>query len=418
MQPVRVPSTLRQPKWAVVFSLQLLMLSTRAQSAPQNSPVDSARSYTIVQTDWSLWQTPARSAPRRGALAQGAHITPFAELLAPGCQLPWWLIGPDAWMCPDNAILAESTSSNHNPTATAPATRKVLGHVLVGNNGALGYDRRENVDVATPSAEMRQGFMLGYVQAFGSGESAVLLTTHGFWVPARDVQHLTPSDFHGSVVEGDLDFAWVFTKRAQVYSAPDVQRRAQFIDRLTQVVVQGQQQRASGLWLKIEGGWLKSTELRVPELQQPPTSVGIGEHWIDVDTKTQTLVAYVGPRPVYATLVSTGKGRPGTEQSTPIGTHRVWVKLIQSDMDNLDTADAKSVYAVEAVPHVMFFEGGYGIHGTYWHDEFGVSKSHGCVNVSLADARWLFQFVGPHLPLGWSAVFPTAIEPGTVIRIH
>ena len=87
-------------------------------------------------------------------------------------------------------------------------------------------------------------------------------------------------------------------------------------------------------------------------------------------------------------------------------------------MDNLDTAEAKSVYAVEAVPNVMFFEGGYGIHGTYWHDEFGVPKSHGCVNVSLPDARWLFQFVGPHLPVGWSAVFPTAAEPGTVIRIR
>ena len=167
-----------------------------------------------------------------------------------------------------------------------------------------------------------------------------------------------------------------------------------------------------------EGGWLKSTELRMPELQPPPTGIGTSERWIDVDTKEQTLVAYVGPRPVYATLVSTGKGKRGTEQSTPVGTHRVWIKLIQSDMDNLDTAEAKSVYAVEAVPHVMFFEGGYGIHGTYWHDEFGVPKSHGCVNVSPTDARWLFQFVGPHLPVGWSAVFPTAAEPGTVIRIR
>ena len=323
MQLVRVSSALRQPPWAVVFFLQLFMLPTRAQSALPNRPVDSALPYTIVQADWSLWRTPARNAPRRGALAQGAHVTPFAELLAPGCQMPWWLVGPDAWMCPDNATLSESTSSIDNPAASA--TKEVLGHVLVGSNGALGYHRREDVDVATPSAEMRQGFMLGYVQVFGSGDSAVLLTTHGFWVPARDVQRLTPSDFRGAPVEGDLDLAWVFTKHAQVYSAPDVRRRPlQFVDRLTQVVVQGQQQRTSGLWLKFEGGWLKSTELRVPELQQPPTGIGTGEHWIDVDTRTQTLVAYVGPRPVYATLVSTGKGKPGTEQATPVGTHRVW----------------------------------------------------------------------------------------------
>lgn len=416
MPPVCVPSALRQTRRAVVFVVQLLTLSARAQSVRPNT-VDSARSYTIVQTDWSLWQKPASNAPHRGALSPGAHITPFAELLASGCQLPWWLVGPDAWMCPDNATLSESTSSAGN--FTAPTTRAVLGHVLVGSNGTLGYDRRENVDVGTPSAEMRPGFMLGYVEAFGTGDSAVLLTTHGFWVPARDVQHLKPSDFQGATVDGDLDLAWVFTKHAQVYSGPDVRRRPpQFIDRLTQVVVQGQQQRTTGLWLKFEGGWLKATELRMPELQAPPTGIGIGEHWIDIDTKTQTLIAYVGPRPVYATLVSTGKGKLGTEQSTPIGTHRVWVKLIQSDMDNLDTAEAKSVYAVEAVPHVMFFQDGYGIHGTYWHDDFGLPKSHGCVNVSPADSRWLFQFIGPHLPRGWSAVFPTAIEPGTVIRIR
>ncbi len=87
-------------------------------------------------------------------------------------------------------------------------------------------------------------------------------------------------------------------------------------------------------------------------------------------------------------------------------------------MDNLDDADSQSPYAVEAVPDVMFFDRGYGIHGTYWHDRFGTPKSHGCVNVSLNDARWLFDFTGPHLPRGWSAVFPTATERGTLVRVR
>jgi len=137
-----------------------------------------------------------------------------------------------------------------------------------------------------------------------------------------------------------------------------------------------------------------------------------------VDTNSQTLVAYIGPRPVYATLASTGRGKPGSEQATPLGLHRLWVKLRRSDMDNLENSDTQTPYDVEAVPYVMFFERGYGIHGTYWHDRFGVPKSHGCVNVSVSDARWLFEFSSPHLPVGWSAAFPTARERGTLVRVH
>ena len=401
-------------------ALLLVQLSSRlavAQPAATAVGADAVSIYTIAQPDWPLWQMPSRSAARRGALALGARVTPFAVLAGSGCQNPWWQVGAFAWMCPDNAsLLPGPTSANDIGTSRG---NEVLGYVMVGKNGVLGYDRRENVDVGSPNAEMQPGFMLGFTATTDTRDASALLTTHGLWIPARDVQILRPSEFHGSVVDGELDIAWVYEKRAPVFSAPDVrQTPARFVDRLTPIAVQGQQQRPSGLWLKYEGGWLKSSALRVAQLQQPPGDVGTDEPWVDVDTKSQTLVAYVGPRPVYATLVSTGRGKAGTQQATPVGTHRIWIKLLQSDMDNLDVADAKSPYAVEAVPHVMFFEGGYGIHGTYWHDDFGVQKSHGCVNVSLADARWLFQFASPHLPVGWSAVSPTGLERGTVVRVR
>jgi lipoprotein-anchoring transpeptidase ErfK/SrfK len=386
--------------------------------APRASAsADSAQTYIIVQPDWPLWQMPSRTAARRGALAHDARVTPFAVLTGSGCQNPWWQVGAYAWMCPDNATLLPASASPSD--LETPRKTDVLGYVMVGKNGVLGYDRRENVDVGSPNAEMQPGFMLGFTDMADTRDATIFLTTHGLWISSRDVQVLKPSDFHGSAVDGELDIAWVYEKRAQVFSAPDVrQMPARFVNRLTPIAVQGQQQRPSGLWLKYEGGWLKSSALRTAQLQQPPAEVGTDEHWIDVDTTSQILVAYVGTRPVFATLVSTGRGKAGTPQATPVGIHRVWIKLRQSDMDNLDVAEAKSPYAVEAVPHVMFFEAGYGIHGTYWHDDFGVQKSHGCVNVSLADARWLFQFASPHLPVGWSAVFPTGLERGTLVRVR
>jgi hypothetical protein len=63
---------------------------------------------------------------------------------------------------------------------------------------------------------------------------------------------------------------------------------------------------------------------------------------------------------------------------------------------------------VEEVPHALFFHREQGFHGTFWHDRFGTPVSHGCVNLSLADAEWLFDWAPPRLPPGWHAVTPLA----------
>jgi hypothetical protein len=379
------------------------------------NPTRLAR-YSISQPDWPLWSTPSRKGAHRGALLQSASFPVFATFETPECKNPWWQVGPSAWLCSDEATL---TRVDPTEASSDPKSSDSLLYVAVGKNGALGYRRREEVDVGSPGAELQPGFMLGITQTSEDSDATKLQTTHGYWISARDVQVVKPSSFHGNELDGELEIGWVFDKRAPVYSAPD--KKAQppaFVDRLTQVAIGGQQQKPSGLWLKIDQGWLKASDVRVPELQSPPSDVAVDERWIDVDTKSQTLVAYTGTRPVFATLVSTGRGKPGTEEATPSGLHRLWIKLKRSDMDNLDDADSASPYAVEAVPYVMFFDRGYGIHGTYWHDRFGTPKSHGCVNVSLNDARWLFDFTGPHLPRGWSAVFPNATERGTLVRVR
>ena len=341
----------------------------------------------------------------------------FATSPGPDCKNPWWQVGPHAWLCPDDATITESNAAP--ATDAASSGNELLAYVAVGKNGALGYRQREDVDVGSPNAELQAGFLLGIVHAADAGDSTALYTTHGLWIPARDVQMVRPSPFTGTPVDGELDVAWAYDKHAPLYASPDVKRvPAAFVDRLAQVTVSGQQQKGSVLWLKTEQGWLKANDLRMPEAQAPPPGLAADEHWLDVDTKTQTLVAYVGVRPVYATMVSTGRGKPGTDLATPVGLHRLWIKLRRSDMDNLEDAETQSPYAVEAVPYVMFFDRGYGIHGTYWHDRFGTPKSHGCVNVSVSDARWLFKFTSPHLPVGWSAVFPTAQESGTLVRVR
>ncbi len=94
------------------------------------------------------------------------------------------------------------------------------------------------------------------------------------------------------------------------------------------------------------------------------------------------------------------------------------MKLRVSDMDNVERDDLDAHYSLEDVPYVQFFDHAVAIHGTYWHGDFGHTKSHGCVNVSPADARWLFDFTRPGLPAGWAAALPTDFDPGTIVRVR
>ncbi len=113
--------------------------------------------------------------------------------------------------------------------------------------------------------------------------------------------------------------------------------------------------------------------------------------WIDIDLSLQSLTAYEGHTPVHTTLVSTGlAGTP-----TPEGQFRIWVKFRYDDMEGPG-------YYLADVPYVMYFHKGYGLHGVFWHGNFGHPMSHGCVNLPTPEAEWLFD---------WADV-------GTLVNIH
>lgn len=151
-----------------------------------------------------------------------------------------------------------------------------------------------------------------------------------------------------------------------------------------------------------------------------PEGVGEADKWIDIDLATQTLVAYEGLTPVFATLVSTGRVRdpedPLRDMRTPTGLFRITSKHVTHTMDGDHAADGP--YSIEDVPYVMYFQLAYALHSAFWHDGFGRPRSHGCVNLSPHDARWLFQWAGPTLPTGWHAVFPRPENPATWVNVR
>ena len=112
----------------------------------------------------------------------------------------------------------------------------------------------------------------------------------------------------------------------------------------------------------------------------PPSTTGSG-HWIDVDLSQQRVYAYDGDTVVNSFVVSTGTW----QTPTVTGQYHIWIKLVSTPMSGPG-------YYLPGVPYTMYFYKGYALHGTYWHNNFGTPMSHGCVNLSIPDAEWLYNF--------------------------
>ncbi|WP_017653511.1 L,D-transpeptidase [Fortiea contorta] len=112
------------------------------------------------------------------------------------------------------------------------------------------------------------------------------------------------------------------------------------------------------------------------------------QRWIQIKLSQQRLIAWDGKTPVYAIAISTGK------KSTPTrtGTFKIQSKIKSMRMRGRD-------YDVPNVPHAMFYQGNYGIHGAYWHRRFGIPVSHGCVNLAPNHAKWLFNWASIGTPV-------------------
>jgi lipoprotein-anchoring transpeptidase ErfK/SrfK len=113
-----------------------------------------------------------------------------------------------------------------------------------------------------------------------------------------------------------------------------------------------------------------------------PDRIPIPRHWVRVDLSEQTLTAYEGRAAVKTFIVSTGDA----DHPTLKGKYRVKAKWEKIDVIGQD-------YYFHDVPYFIKYSGPYAIHAATWHDDFGAPVSHGCVNMRVEDARWVFEFL-------------------------
>ncbi|WAS99046.1 L,D-transpeptidase [Nannocystis punicea] len=263
------------------------------------------------------------------------------------------------------------------------------------------------------------------------GHGKVMLDADEQVVPLEGLKFEKPSEFSGRElavrpIPAGLAAAWAVSREALLRRKPSLKAEIEGQLEYHQALdVKPEPLRGGGArWFEIPDhfgpgvpAYVEADKLRLWLAGPALDDIGDDETWVDVDVGAQTLAVMRGQQPVFVTLVSSGTGhKPNT--ATPRGVYRIRNKLAYGPMRNRPEDAEDSPYHVEAVPWVQYFYRRFALHGAYWHDGFGHRKSHGCVNLSPRDARYVFERTGPRLPAGWMTAYEHGDHPGSVVRVR
>lgn len=242
----------------------------------------------------------------------------------------------------------------------------------------------------TPIRTLDAGF--NYMTTSGQQNGWIQINP-GEWVPADKLAYAndTISHFTGVFLDGsfpEYPVAWMLVN---AYPSPnpgeEPDESQDMLYRYTQIHIYDMVKMDSWKWYQVgPDAWVHQTNVGKVIPKERPEAVET-ERWISIDLYEQVLTVYDGSEPVFATLVSTGLPRWPTYE----GTFNIYYRKTRDDMTWGTPGD--DFYYLEDVPWTMFFDEGRALHGAYWHDGLGYRRSHGCVNMSITDAHWLYEWV-------------------------
>jgi len=266
-----------------------------------------------------------------------------------------------------------------------------------------------------PGAQFPPGFVyVSYVDRADVGGIYYLLQNGG-WIPGKGERWGAFSSFQGLQFTNTPrnDFGWAF-EQLPIMSAPGYNsaKTGGQVQLFQVVQIHASQVADNEEWYLIgPNQWLEGRKVaRVTPNATPPQGAA-ATRWIDVDLAEQTLVVYDNSQMVFATVIASGLEpfwtRPGLFQ--------IQQKKETETMRNNDPAD---FYYLDNVPWTMYYDGVRALHGAYWRTRFGYPQSHGCVNLSVGDSHWLFNwahegdYVYVHDPSGRTPTDPALYTGG------
>lgn len=264
--------------------------------------------------------------------------------------------------------------------------------------------------------EFKPGFVyVSYVDRVDTGKGIYYLLQNGSWIPGKGARVGEYSRFQGLEFKSTPTnaFAWslpfyidtIPVRSAPGYNAPLTGR---YLYPYVDIVQVYDTKNADGVDWNLIGPneWVEARIFaQVTPNTTPPEGVTTGR-WIDVDLAEQTLAVYDNYQLVFATVIASGL----EPYYTRPGLFQIYSK---KETETMSTSDPTDFYYLDNVPWTMYFDKARALHGAYWRTRFGYPQSHGCINLSVGDSHWLFNwaqvgdYVYVHDPSGQTPTDPS-----------
>ncbi len=247
------------------------------------------------------------------------------------------------------------------------------------------------VNGGTPVRYIEAGALryVSFINQHDVGKAHYLQLPSGEWMRASPAAY---SHFQGLLFTQTPSnaFGWILdTNQSRIapgYLSPETGHE---LHRMDVVQVYDIQKKDGTDWYMIgPSEWVERRYIRAitPDKAPPP---GVDNNrWIDVNLYEQILSVYDNGQLVFATLMATGMDPFYTRP----GLFKIYEKKELETMSGAFEANRSDYYYLEDVPWTMYFDEDRALHGAYWRAWFGVPQSHGCVNLSVGDAHWLFDW--------------------------
>jgi hypothetical protein len=397
-------------------------------------PADGPRLLAVVPAV-SIQEAPKLDARPIGILRGGASVARAKEAISKeGCPGGWYPVRPRGFVCVGQVATLDMNHPALGTFRTQPKLDAPLPYTYARTAAPTSlyeWDRSRGAAVKE-AGKLRKGSGIAMVGSWDAatpdGKNTHLgMTAEGKFVASDAVKEAEVPNFKGVELgeQARLPLAFVVKLGVRTWKV-DKQKadKKGNVEPLTSVKLTGKFRTIGDekFWATEEGRYVRHKDVTVvpPRSVFPDFATSPDQKWIDISVVTGTLVAYLGRKPVFATLVSPGRDRmgdPKTAAVTQMGVFPITGKHISASKPGAKPWSED--FDLQDVPWVLDLASGQSLHGSWWHSRFGIEYGPGNVQMAPADAAWLFRWAGPELPEGWHEVtLPLEADKKTMVVIR
>jgi hypothetical protein len=270
-----------------------------------------------------------------------------------------------------------------------------FSYARVADEAVFLYASLDDAMNKIPVRTMEAGAIkyISYSQRMETTQGTFYQIATGEWISGGVITRVSIPYYQGYLV-GDfpyVPFGWVLSNDAQSHSAPGyaspttgkTHYRFELIHYYDTETVDGTE------WVMIAPNeWMEHRFLGIVFNNPTPPAGVTNNRWIEVNLYEQVLTVYDQGKMVFATLISSGVDPFFTQP----GTFQIYEKYEHGKMSGSFETDRSDYYYLEDVPYILYYDQARALHGAYWNTLYGYQRSHGCVNLSVGDAHWLYDW--------------------------